>query len=197
MTWSRHGKPRPPCKQRASKQRRNREPDGPNGQRSLQASSIASDTPPGGSACHFWQTSEAGSPYFSAAAFIASPLRRERQEDGRIRFWGRISLSGEAADRILRVITLEDGETIHNAFLDSHLPRGRAMKMHYYPDTDSLYVEFKREPSVETREIADGLNVDLDAQGNVVGFDIDHAAERLELATLETQELPVRAYKAG
>ena len=71
------------------------------------------------------------------------------------------------------------------------------MKMHYYPDTDSLYVEFKREPSVETREIADGLNVDLDAQGNVVGFDIDHAAERLELATLETQELPVRVYKAG
>ncbi|MDE2922013.1 MAG: DUF2283 domain-containing protein [Acidobacteriota bacterium] len=49
------------------------------------------------------------------------------------------------------------------------------MKMHYYPDTDSLYVEFKREPSVETREVADGLNMDLDAQGNVVGFDIDHA----------------------
>lgn len=71
------------------------------------------------------------------------------------------------------------------------------MKLHYYPDTDSLYVEFRREPSVETREIADGLNVDFDARGNVVGFDIDHAAERLELATLETQELPVRAYKAG
>lgn len=71
------------------------------------------------------------------------------------------------------------------------------MKLHYYPETDSLYVEFKREPSVETREIADGLNVDLDARGNVVGFDIDHAAQRLDLATLETQELPVREYKAG
>ena len=62
------------------------------------------------------------------------------------------------------------------------------MKLHYYPETDSLYVEFKREPSVETREIADGLNVDFDARGKVVGFDIDHAAERLDLATLETQE---------
>ena len=51
-------------------------------------------------------------------AVVASPLRRERQEDGRIRFWGRIRLSGEVADRILRVVTLEDGETIHNAFLD-------------------------------------------------------------------------------
>ena len=71
------------------------------------------------------------------------------------------------------------------------------MKLHYYPETDSLYVEFKREPSVETREIADGLNVDLDSRGNVVGFDIDHAAKRLDLATLETQELPVREYKAG
>lgn len=49
---------------------------------------------------------------------IASPLRSERQEDGRIRFWGRISLSGEATDRILRVVTREDGETIHNAFPD-------------------------------------------------------------------------------
>ncbi len=71
------------------------------------------------------------------------------------------------------------------------------MKMHYYPETDSLYVEFKSEPSVETREITEGLNVDFDALGEVVGFDIDHAAERLELATLETEALPVRAYKAG
>lgn len=51
-------------------------------------------------------------------AVIASPLRSARQEDGRIRFWGRIRLSGEVTDRILRVVTLEDGETIHNAFLD-------------------------------------------------------------------------------
>lgn len=54
----------------------------------------------------------------SCRAVIASPLRSERQEDGRIRFWGRIRLSGEVADRILRVVTLADGETIHNAFLD-------------------------------------------------------------------------------
>ena len=71
------------------------------------------------------------------------------------------------------------------------------MKLHYYPDTDSLYVEFKSEPGVETREIADGLNVDLDEKGEVVGFDIDHAAERLDLTILETESLPVQAYKAG
>ena len=46
--------------------------------------------------------------------------------------------------------------------------------MHYYPETDSLYIELMEKPGVETFEIQDGLNVDVDADGNVVGFDIDH-----------------------
>ena len=42
-----------------------------------------------------------------------------------------------------------------------------------------------------------GINVDLDvAAGSVVGFDIDHASAKLDLATLETEALPVRSYKA-
>ena len=49
---------------------------------------------------------------------IAAPLRRERQEDGRIRFWGRVIMPGETAPRFLRVVTLADGETIHNVFFD-------------------------------------------------------------------------------
>jgi len=47
-----------------------------------------------------------------------TPIRREMQEDGRIRFWGRIMLIGETRPRVLRVVTLQDGETIHNAFFD-------------------------------------------------------------------------------
>ena len=57
------------------------------------------------------------------AAVIAAPLRREVQEDGRIRFWGEVYLAGETAPRVLRVITLEDGETLHNAFLDRNFRR--------------------------------------------------------------------------
>jgi hypothetical protein len=49
---------------------------------------------------------------------IGSEIRREVQTDGRIRLWGRVNLPGEAKARILRVIILEDGETLHNAFLD-------------------------------------------------------------------------------
>jgi hypothetical protein len=49
---------------------------------------------------------------------LAAPLRREMQEDGRIRFWGRVIVSVEGQSRILRVVTLADGETVHNAFFD-------------------------------------------------------------------------------
>ena len=53
------------------------------------------------------------------------------------------------------------------------------------------------EPGTETREISDGLNVDLDAAGHVVGFDIAHASSRLDLSTLEVEALPLRSYKVG
>ena len=69
------------------------------------------------------------------------------------------------------------------------------MKLHYYPETDSLYIEFKPGPGAETQEVADGLNVDLDAAGDVVGFDIDHASKKIDLATLEAVALPVRSAK--
>jgi hypothetical protein len=49
---------------------------------------------------------------------LSAPLRRAVQSDGRIRFWGKIALAGQAQTRYLRVVTLEDGETIHNAFFD-------------------------------------------------------------------------------
>ena len=71
------------------------------------------------------------------------------------------------------------------------------MKLQYYPDTDSLYVELKPIPGVETREISDGLIVDLDADGQAVGFDIDHASRRLDLSTLETEALPLRSTKGA
>lgn len=64
------------------------------------------------------------------------------------------------------------------------------MKLHYYPETDSLYIELSAQPSAETREIADGLNADFDMAGNLVGLDIDGASGKLDLTTLETISLP-------
>ncbi len=71
------------------------------------------------------------------------------------------------------------------------------MKLHYHPETDSLYIEQKPGPGAETREVSDGLNVDLDTAGGVVGFDIDQASKRLDLSTLETEALPLRSTRVG
>jgi len=54
---------------------------------------------------------------------IRSPLRWERQPDGRYRFWGDVRRAGEASARVVRVVTLEDRETIHNVFFDRGFSR--------------------------------------------------------------------------
>ena len=71
------------------------------------------------------------------------------------------------------------------------------MKLHYYPETDSLYIELKPGAGAETREIADGLNVDLDEKGAVIGLDIDSASMRLDLTSLETIALPLRGTRVA
>ena len=71
------------------------------------------------------------------------------------------------------------------------------MKLHYYPDTDSLYIELKVVQSTETREVGKGLNIDFDAGGRPVGVDIDHASTKLDLTTLETNALPFHSIKAA
>jgi hypothetical protein len=60
-------------------------------------------------------------PYLSVElcrSVLANPMRSIVQDDGRIRHWGAVILPNETETRILRVITLEDGETLHNAFID-------------------------------------------------------------------------------
>src|SRR6266446_4344324 len=121
------------------------------------------------------------------AEIITRPVRREVQADGRVRFWDMIARPGEAEPRYLRVVTLADGIT------RPRFSRGQDMKLHYYADTDSLYIELKETPGTETREVAAGLVVDLDAKGDVVGFDIDGASRRFDLSTLETVALPVKS----
>ncbi len=71
------------------------------------------------------------------------------------------------------------------------------MKLSYYPETDSLYVSLKPGPGTTTREIALGFNIDLDATGEVVGFDIDKAFQRVDLSTLDAKALPVRTERVG
>lgn len=71
------------------------------------------------------------------------------------------------------------------------------MKLHYYSETDSLYIELNAAPGSETREIAPGVNADFDAAGILVGLDIDGASSKLDLTTLETTSLPFAKLRAA
>jgi hypothetical protein len=51
-------------------------------------------------------------------AILAAPLRRTTQSDGRIRYWGTVTDPRDGRQRVLRIVTLGDGETVHNAFFD-------------------------------------------------------------------------------
>ena len=69
------------------------------------------------------------------------------------------------------------------------------MRINYYAETDSLYIDLNARPSVDSREIQDGIVIDLDAQGQIVGIDIQHASQIMDLATLETESLPAVGVK--
>ena len=58
------------------------------------------------------------------------------------------------------------------------------MKLAYYSDTDSLYIDLSEHPSVESREISDGVVLDYDAAGSLVGIDIDNASRKVQLQSL-------------
>ncbi len=64
------------------------------------------------------------------------------------------------------------------------------MKLNYYAATDSLYIDLSEQPSVESREISEGIVLDYDANGNLVGIDIDNASRKVELEQLLVNKLP-------
>lgn len=64
------------------------------------------------------------------------------------------------------------------------------MKLNYYPETDSLYIDLSEKKSAESREISEGVVLDYDAEGNLVGIDIDNASKKIQLKELILSRLP-------
>lgn len=64
------------------------------------------------------------------------------------------------------------------------------MKLNYYADTDSLYIDLSEQPSAESREISEGVVLDYDSAGNLVGIDIDNATTKVQMDTLILSKLP-------
>jgi uncharacterized protein YuzE len=67
------------------------------------------------------------------------------------------------------------------------------MKFHYYRETDSLYIELSERTSAESSEVSPGVVLDFDADGHLVGIDIDRASTIVNLSTLEATSLPIQA----
>ena len=64
------------------------------------------------------------------------------------------------------------------------------MKLQYYKDTDSLYIDLSENPSAESREVSEGVVLDYDTHGNLVGIDIDNATSKVALERLVVSSLP-------
>lgn len=64
------------------------------------------------------------------------------------------------------------------------------MKLNYFPETDSLYIELASRPGADAEEVRPGVVLDLDEAGAIVGIDIERASELLDLSRVDTNNLP-------
>jgi uncharacterized protein YuzE len=64
------------------------------------------------------------------------------------------------------------------------------MKLNYYKETDSLYIDLSSRPSAESREVSDGIVLDYDADGNITGIDIDNASSKIDLKRVVLSKIP-------
>jgi uncharacterized protein YuzE len=70
------------------------------------------------------------------------------------------------------------------------------MTLHYHADTDSLYIALSPKPGADSDEVAEGVVLDFDADGRLVGIDIDNASHKLDLHELKAEHIPVPANAA-
>ena len=56
-----------------------------------------------------------------------------------------------------------------------------------------LHIDLSHKPSVESQEVSEGVVLDYDGEGNLVGIDIDHASRKLDLRELVTNHIPLKA----
>ena len=64
------------------------------------------------------------------------------------------------------------------------------MKISYYPETDSMYIDLSAKKSAESKEVSPGIVLDYDNNGDLVGIDIDNASKKLDLKELVLNKIP-------
>ncbi len=58
------------------------------------------------------------------------------------------------------------------------------MKMSYFDDTDTLYIEFKEDSVAQTKDLDENTILDLDASGNILAITVEHASKRTDISQL-------------
>jgi uncharacterized protein YuzE len=66
------------------------------------------------------------------------------------------------------------------------------MKLNYYPETDSLYIDLSSKPSKESVEISEGIVLDYDDNGHITGIDIDNASHKIDLNEIILNKVPTQ-----
>jgi uncharacterized protein YuzE len=64
------------------------------------------------------------------------------------------------------------------------------VKIAYYPETDSMYIDFSAKQSAESKEVSPGVVLDYDSDGNLVGIDINNTSRKLDLKELILSKIP-------
>ena len=66
------------------------------------------------------------------------------------------------------------------------------MKLNYYPETDSLYIDLSSKPSKESIEVSEGIVIDYDADGRISGIDVDNASHKVDLKEIILNKMPAQ-----
>jgi uncharacterized protein YuzE len=64
------------------------------------------------------------------------------------------------------------------------------MKIRYFAETDTLYIEFRDVPVVETRDLDENTVLDVDADGGIAAITVEHASERAGIPTFSYEQVP-------
>jgi uncharacterized protein YuzE len=71
------------------------------------------------------------------------------------------------------------------------------MKLSYFADTDTLYIDLSEKPSVESEEIAGGIVLDFDEDRHIVGLEIEDASRKVNLGSVDLSQLPTSVRRVG
>ena len=71
------------------------------------------------------------------------------------------------------------------------------MKLSYDAATDSLYIHLSERVSVDSDEVVEGVVLDYAEDGSLVGIDLQHASQKVEMESLTLRHLPLREMQAA